>query len=904
MSQQMPQLSMTVTAAPSTVVGSSFGYPGGFSAARSIQSVPAPPAQTEERTDTLRMWRIAKDMLDCKKYDYSIIIPRHISQDYDELWVAPHSTAPCNLQGIPRQLLMVPKDANFLVDVFFENSCFYYPIVNRAVVETHLMDPHTPQALFILNVIFMAACKHLGRNTDIKRAIQFRERAREIQQYIDGKARLSRMQAHLLGSQVIYGVFSVVIGMAQICGTYQPLATTDSLYDENNSMIDLAAESRSIVANKGVIPETAYQQRLWAFWGYYTRDAISRLYFGWPHGFDNAIVTAELPKIKGCVGFGGMRKNLTGQSGSDGPVTGKRRGPKMKKKQIQREKKVLRAELQGSRNAYRMTSSISDDDDDDDDEDELREQDDESDLEQEEFAAVNDPSMYEKDVAENDKRHKWPTGAGGTRNNAEPNMSAPSIDGKASSSQQSKDKVPSFSGLSRNLLERQSRGEDIGRRQGGHGTGSGSNSIEVRRHLDRMKVLLDAESDVTDGGAYTRILFLEEIKLWSIGRRVGLYLQGRSTSMTVNPAAAATGSYSPNSKQGSETDSRDHFGPTISATLEASRCSESVWLEDKELQGLQAELIAWEQALPPMFKFRQDVESPDINHKVNGKLGILTMYYYTITIMLQSSYLPIPQYLKSSPRSSALKSPESLSQEYDGMFSRSASRSMSEESNGGGPRIKSEVDDYLLTGRSPQPCNGYFNTAHQICTQLSNVLFHHVELMLDSYPNWCAIQCKLNQTLAAALRVSCLNARLGSNSKAIRNEAKAGFKMGSDLFKRQALLPDPLTVRDWPAEEDVKVMLDLEEEFRELMTTQDEELAMAEARSRSQTRGSSEGLGYEDPGDHLLYVPEYQDGATTVPLNDNGLPLDGTSQQYDVFRAEHVFGLSDEGFQFDYNIDA
>lgn len=46
------------------------------------------------------------------------------------------------------------------------------------MIEVYLMEPQTPQALFLLNLTFMAACKHLGRVSDIKRAIQFRERAR------------------------------------------------------------------------------------------------------------------------------------------------------------------------------------------------------------------------------------------------------------------------------------------------------------------------------------------------------------------------------------------------------------------------------------------------------------------------------------------------------------------------------------------------------------------------------------------------------------------------------------------------------------------------------------------------------------------------------------------------------
>ncbi|KAF9113597.1 hypothetical protein BGX27_001187 [Mortierella sp. AM989] len=857
-------------------------------------------SQSEERAEALRMQKIAKDMLDCTRYDYSILLPRHISQEHDEMWVTPHSTKPNELQGVPRQLLVLPKDANFLVDVFFENSCYYYPVINRAAAESHLMEPQTPQALFLLNLIFMTACKHLARHTDIKRAIQFRERAREIQQYIDGKARLSRIQGYILGAQVIYGVFLLPIGMAQVCGTYRPMQRAPGGAEEGEEpFIDLGAESRSILANRSHMPEAVYQQRLWIFWGIYLRDCMSRLYFAWPHGLDNMDFSAELPEIKGTVGLGGIRRSPTSQNGLNGQqFTGKRRGATTNKQQSQREKKLMKAEataLESSRDTYRIPSSISDEDDED---DVPEEQDDESDLEQDDFNATVIASVdvkVEASAIEKAQRSKRMFEVENSRGNST-RLDPSSMNG--SSSSQSKGKPFSFSGLSKNLLHKQSRGEDLGHRQG-----SGSQSVDVRRHLERMKVLLDAESDVTDGGTYSRVLFLEEVKLWSIGRRVGLYLQGRSTSLTVTPAAAATGSYSPYDAQASVVDSSDPFASTLSTTLEASKCSEDAWLKDKELQSLQADLIAWEQALPPMFKFRSDVDASDINHKVNGKLGILTLYYYTITIMLQSSYLPIPQYLSSSSRSSGIKSPKSLSQEYDGLFSRATSMAASDDS---GPRIKSEAEEYFHTGRSPQPSsNGYFNTAHQLCTQLSNVLYHHAELLLDTYENWCTIQCKLNQSLTAALRVSCLNARLGSNSKAIRDEAKAGFKMGSELFKRQAMLPHPLTIRDWPAEEDVQVMLDLEEEFRELMTTQDEEQAMAEARSRSQTRDSEGITRSKDPGDHLLYNPDDQDGTgtdTSESFQQSLDTLDAISSQYD-FRPEHVFGLSDEGFQFDYSVD-
>ncbi|KAF9291791.1 hypothetical protein BGZ68_002170 [Mortierella alpina] len=832
-----------------------------------------------------RMQKIAQNILECKNYDYCIMLPRHISQEYDELWVGSTAGSGNDVRKIPRQLLMLPKDANFLVDVFFQ----------------------TAQSLFLLNIIFMAACKHLARRSDIKRAIQFRERAYEVQFYIDENARLSKIQATLLGSQVIYGVFSVILGLTQVCGTYNAKPPAGSIEAEEQEQecarIDLEAAGRSVLSKKGAIPDAAYQQRLWAFWCLYARDCMSRLYFGWPFGIDAVVLAAEFPKIKGCVGLGGVRRSSADPNGSNGPVTGKRRGATGIKTRSEREKKLIKAEVTAPKlNMYRGNSGISDDDDDDDDDDEDgKEQDDDSDLELDvEEIPVSSNSSKDKNGA---------LGGGGDRMRESFGMED---SGSHAAAAEAKDKVPSFSGLSKQLLERQSQGEDIGRPQGHVGSKPVAQTSEVRRHLERMKMLMDAEEDTTDGGSYSRVLFLEEVKLWSIGRRVGLYLQSRSTSMSVSPAAAATGSYSPRDGRASSVSRIDPFGSTISATVEASRCSERAWLEDKELQGLQADLMAWEHDLPSIFRFRRDVSAADLNHKVNGKMAILTMYYYTITIMLQSSYLPIPQYLSSS-RSSVFKSPESISQEYDGLFSRATSTGASDD---GGTRIKREAEEYFHTGRSPQPSShGYFNTAHQICTQLSNVLYHHVELLLDAYPNWCTIQCKLNHSLIAALRVSCLNARLSSNSKAIRDEAKAGFKMGSALFKRQAMLPEPLTIRDWPAEEDVQVMLDLEEEFRELMTNQEEEEAMAEARSRSGTRDMSEGIGGgggggsgldEYPGDHLLYTPEeiqLQDVAVSTTLEgDFGLEHQAHSAQYDIFHAEHVFGL-EEGFHFDYNLE-
>lgn len=77
-------------------------------------------ASIQKQIDAAKMQKIAKDMLDIKKYDYSLRLMRHISQEEDELWVVPHSVVENDIQGIPSKLLLLPKDANYLVDVFFE----------------------------------------------------------------------------------------------------------------------------------------------------------------------------------------------------------------------------------------------------------------------------------------------------------------------------------------------------------------------------------------------------------------------------------------------------------------------------------------------------------------------------------------------------------------------------------------------------------------------------------------------------------------------------------------------------------------------------------------------------------------------------------------------------------------
>ncbi|KAF9281552.1 hypothetical protein BGZ68_006569 [Mortierella alpina] len=197
------------------------------------------------------------------------------------------------------------------------------------------------------------------------------------------------------------------------------------------------------------------------------------------------------------------------------------------------------------------------------------------------------------------------------------------------------------------------------------------------------------------------------------------------------------------------------------------------------------------------------------------------------------------------------------------------------------------------THRRKPSSREYFNTPHQICSQLSNVLLHHVELMLDSYPNWCTVAAKVNHAITAALRVSCLNARLSSSSGPAREEARAGFKMGTDLYKRLAHLPGPLTIRDWPVEEDIQLMMDIEEEFREMMMTQEEQdEASFSSTSGEATEGAS-GAAVETEGAQGADQPPPTTRSETV-----GEASDGRRSP------QHLFGLGEEeDYKFEFHPD-
>ncbi|KAF9197820.1 hypothetical protein BGZ49_001588 [Haplosporangium sp. Z 27] len=829
-------------------------------------SEPIEPYNTEAGKNTIdennkiskKIQKIARDILAIKKYDLCIFVRRHISQEYDDLFL-PSELPSASMRIVPSHLMLLPRDANYLVDVFFEYAHFYYPIINRSIVELHLMEPQSPQAMFLLNIVFMTACKHLARNSDIKRAIQFRNRAKEVSSFIDDKSRLSRIQGILLCSVVIYGVFKTTTVLAELCGAHRALNTMPWGSDEEEVHIQVDP------AMKRSVPEAAYQARLWAFWGLYIRDATSRLYFGWPHGMDPVEVTSDLPKLEGHVGLGGnghLKSRLDEYRQVPPPVIGKRRGSTFKRKDSKKSEKrhMTRPLEDGGANMvktsdkanYRNTLLSSDDDDDDEADDDINEHD------------VTDLDW--------DERRRSPLFQQG---------------------------VEPLLVMSPKILEQQCQpsyyhsssfvGHHLGRSTF---TPLSSEQKEHDIHMSRVKTLIDAEEDPTDGGSFARILFLEEIRLWTIGRRVAFYLAGRSN--VTAPSACPT----PQTKGSTHS--------TSDTQHNTDQWSEEAWLQDHELQSLQADLIAWENALPIHLRFRQDLDSEGINHKVNGKMSILIMTYYTITIMLQSSFLPISQYF-SSRKSSSQASPIKQRSEERGMEATKKATSIPTVNNPNtlpSPEIPVQASStYMPTAttpegaapstyfmpqpqsNSPQPQKSlqghlYFNTAHRICTELSNVIMHHVELMLDFYPDWCSIQAKVNHALTAALRVTCLNAKLRSNSSLARDEAMACFKMGSELYRRLALLPYPLVIRDWPAEEDVQAMMEIEEEFREMMMTEDEQQAVLPSTATNSFGATgSEGI---------IEVPEPID---TVDPNSliTLVPNDAEQQTFGLFEGDYKF---------------
>ncbi|KAG0378515.1 hypothetical protein BGX24_003594 [Mortierella sp. AD032] len=747
----------------------------------------------EESLKARRVHRMAKDLINIKKNEFTLLIPRHILHEDDELFVVRNLQTNSKPQRIPPRLMAVPRDANFLVEVFFEHAHFYYPVLNRAVVELCLMEPHTPSSMLLLSTVFMVACKHLPRTEDTLRAIEFRERVRELRWCIEDPTQLNFMLAEMLGFMAVYGLCGITPGMMEYCGTHRTMASKESGTILSNPEIDGAP--------KDPLPEVTHQSKLWLFWAHYLRDSIAKLYFGYHFGMDAKPMTAELPKIKNFVGLGGRvaRSNQDSDIMAAATATTKKRREFSGRGQCLPDKRVLhdsdarisanrddRTQFRGTRANYESDESGDDDD--------------------------SSPWRGGSEAPSDVSMPSYPSYGAERR---------PGVGGANYLTR-------TLSALSKEMLEAQSRGDSISYETLTSGDAAETLDPQAFKiHMERMEILLRSQEDATDGGSYARALFLEEVRLWTIGRRLSAYLASRTTTDT---PIHLMGLSSPASSVSTDTPSSVHEGSGV--------WSEQAWAQDQELQNLQADLIAWERSIPDHLRFRSDVDHPDVNHKVNGKMS-----YYTITILLQTAYLPdLPDPLRSKTLS---KKPSSQAHNQDGPRNDAETRrdvdseptTPPSQRHDARPQTRSAVSKDAAELASSASSNtttttgtataadvdGYYNTAHRICTELSNVVFHHIEIMLERYTRWCSIQAKINHALIAAQRVVCLNARLNSTSATMRDEAKAGFKMGSDLYKRLALLPGPLVYYDRPPVEDIHYMNDLDKVFEQMVISQNEE---------------------------------------------------------------------------------
>ncbi|KAF8933651.1 hypothetical protein BGZ47_010768 [Haplosporangium gracile] len=807
---------------------------------------------------------MAKDLIDIKRSEYALLMPRHILHEDDELFVVRNLQTNPKSQRIPPRLMIVPRDANYLVEVFFENAHFYYPILNRAVVELCLMESHTPDSMLLLNTVFMVACKHLPRIEDTRRAIEFRERVRELRRCIEDRTQMNFMLAEMMGFMAVYGLFGITPGMMEYCGTHRTFTSKNSGTQLSNPETELLREGFP----KGLLPEVNHQNKLWLFWAHYLRDSISKLYFGFHFGVNAKPLIAELPKIKNFVGLGGRVapsvQSAPAATETAAAATKRRRevfsGPctAPPDKRFLSDPATLAGRELGDRTQFRSTQahSVGTDDSGDD-----------------------EGSKSSRAGSEGDH--------GVVMFSQPPNgVEPPSGAGGANSSGQK------VAALSKAVLEAQSRSNSIL-----HGMPETAETLDpeaLEIHMERMEILLRSQEDPTDGGSYARALFLEEVRLWIIGHRLSAYLASRTTGDTPHYPVGLSG-----------LTTKDSNGIPSSAHERPGFWSEQAWKEDLELQSLQADLIAWEKAVPDHLKFRLDVDHPDINQKVNGKMSIIMMSYYTITILLQTCYLPAlpdPLHPKPSSKKTSLQASnhDGSSKDADSHHNAHASQRLGSRSR---PTSDVSKESLQLSNTPPNPSasstrstpplsttatlarvdgDEYYNTPHRICTELANVVFHHVEIMLDRYTGWCSIQAKVNHALIAAQRVVCLNVRLERNSCTMRNEAKAAFKMGSALYKKLAMLPAPLVIHDRPPEEDLNYMNDLDKAFHQMVVTQNEE---RENRRLSEDRGQQQGQEVVEEeveqrsntilNSFVLDTDNQDDIPTTDEIHSHGLEIFG-----------------------------
>ncbi|KAF9978743.1 hypothetical protein BGZ73_000753 [Actinomortierella ambigua] len=914
----------------------------------------------QEKSKSQCFQKIAADILSLREHDGAMYLPRHIGRSRGRFWTPPtsatqdaeqmpfrHLQPHIQAAQIPTHLKVLPRDAEYLLHAYFKFSYYYAPIVNKSVALMHLFEPNKQAHNYLLlNILFMGACKHLGRRQDIQRAIEFRDRAKALEKLVD-PWKLPRIQTSALGSSIVYGVFVGPRSYMEHVGAYR-------MTNKDRGHV----HPRTLLPTRGSISEPSYQSRLWLFWYIYVRDCINRLYWGWACGIDPCSMKAELPVIEGCVGMGGTlaryhpdtggRSRVAAQaptsthnpnnsssstdrrgSSSYVPIAPKPTAPEndrgllfLQPKSALGKKRESEAErgrrdsssgkrhvrtapksgegVSSDRQAWRGHSRISDDDDDDDDDDD---------------------------------------------NGAGPSAAKAASENYAKTTQE---KHPSHAAKRParpyDLLDIQSKGGILLEDDQGPinpSVNMESDEFEVKpsqlqEHLDRMEYLLNAERDTTDDGTYNREIFLREIKLWTIGNRLALYLASHRSVRPKYPTVSFG----------------ERQSDVIAATMESGRYSERAWAMDRELQNLQAELIQWERELPDYMRFRMDYDQPDVDHRVNGKLAILTMHYYTITLMLQSAWLPTPlakeaesaegRALSSSPMATSLRAPSveahqgstTDSPRHSDVSSPMSTPSTPPSNSATSPNASVKSSSSKIRKPVFQPA--FLNTAHEICTELSHVLLRQIELCLTRYPDWCSIQAKMNHCIMVALRVCCINAHLITNDAKTRSEAKAGFATGSVYQKQLAMLPEPLTIRDRPQSEDIRIMEELESDFAKLALIRENMDFLHEAMEESEDE-NADGHHHDHDGDRHHGGNVDHDGHDAILMgNVQGDAMAGSSggptgessssdpllslladqdpvAQLETLYSEHFpeiylkgrleFGISHEGFGYDFDYE-
>lgn len=393
------------------------------------------------------------------------------------------------------------------------------------------------------------------------------------------------MLAEMMGYLAVYGLFGITPGMMEYCGTHRTFASRNSGTQASHPETELLEEGFP----KGSIPEASHQYRLWLFWAHYLRGSISKLYFGFYFGMDAKAMTAELPKIENFVGLGGraapsVKATPTATAAAAAAATKRRRelfaGPCTAlpdKRRLLPDPEVRVGGDLGDRTQFRSTQGYS--------------------------AGTDDSGDDEGSTSPK-------VGSDGNRDVVTPpnpsnEVERPSGAYEAGGANLSGRKVAT---LSKEVLEAQSRGNSIL-----HGISETAKTLDpeaLGTHMERMEILLRSQDDPTDGGSYARALFLEEVRLWIIGRRLSVYLASRTTGDTPHHPVGLPGQAANGSTGASSSTTRRDLG----------YWSEQAWKEDLELQSLQADLIAWEKAVPDHLKFRLDVDHPDVNQKVNGKM--------------------------------------------------------------------------------------------------------------------------------------------------------------------------------------------------------------------------------------------------------------------------------------------